>query len=201
MGGSSGVYKVRDNTYIGFVRMSFSSDFRDELNVKYNIDRLYSRHNDFDLKGNWDFKFSIKKTDTDSLIANKTVTTEGINLTIEKLTFTPMSTIIHYSQQITEEALEGYFGAYTVLVEVKDDLGHVYSGQDNGGSGTDILMNFTATYEKIDKDATKLIVTSKVDFEVLGEDGHRTKSVPTSSKVMKRKYWITCGKKEPCLKK
>ncbi|HHV82640.1 MAG TPA: DUF4179 domain-containing protein, partial [Tepidanaerobacter syntrophicus] len=26
---------------------------------------------------------------------------------------------------------------------------------------------------KIDKDATKLIVTPKVEFEVLGEDGHR----------------------------
>ena len=172
MGGSSGVYKVKDNTYIGFTRMSIS-EAGDELNVKYNIDRLHNSKDDFDIKGNWDFKFNIKKTDTDILMANKSVTQEGIKLNVEKITFTPMSTIIHYSQQIPEEVLAGYFDGYTELVEVKDDLGHIYSGQENGGSGENTLMKFSSTYEKIDKNATKLIITPKVSFSVLGEDGHR----------------------------
>jgi hypothetical protein len=177
MTGSSGVYQVGDKTYIGFIRISID-EVREELNVKYNIDRLYSRLNnskgDFNIKGNWDFKFNIKKTDTDILMANKGAIKDGVKVNVDKITFTPMSTIIHYSQQIPKEVLEGYFGAYTVLAEVKDDLGNVYSGEGNGGSGKRTLMNFTATYEKVDKNATKLIITPKVGFEVLGEDGHRT---------------------------
>lgn len=172
MGGSGGVYKVKDNTYIGFIRISIS-EAGDELNVKYNIDRLHNSNDDFDIKGNWDFKFNIKKTDTDILMANKSVAQEGIKLNVEKITFTPMSTIIHYSQELSQEVLEGYFDGYTELVEVRDDLGHVYSGQENGGSGVDTLMKFSSTYEKIDKNATKLIITPKVSFSVLGEDGHR----------------------------
>lgn len=171
MGGSSGIYKVRENTYIGFTRMSIN-EARDELNVNYNIDRVYNNDN-CDIKGNWDFGFKIKKTDADILIANKGVSAEGINLNVEKVTFTPMSTIIHYSQQVSKEAMDGYDGAYTVLMEVKDDLGNVYSGVENGGSGTDTLMNFTSTYEKIDQNATKLIITPKIEFSVLGEDGNR----------------------------
>ena len=172
MTGSGGVYKVRENTYIGFIRMSLSEDY-DELNIKYKIDRLHNYQDDFDIKGNWAFKFNIKKTDTDILMANKSVTKEGININVEKITFTPMSTIIHYSQHILEEELEGYFSAHTMLVEVKDELGNVYSGEGNGGSGTKTLMNFTATYGKIDKNATNLIITPKVEFNVLSEDGHR----------------------------
>lgn len=172
MTGSSGVHKVRDNTYIGFIRLSFSEAY-DELNVKYKIDRLLNYNNDFDIKGNWSFKFNVEKTDTDILIANKSVTQEGVCINVEKITFTPMSTIIHYSQQIPEEVLEGYFGASTVLVEVKDDLGNIYSGQGNGGSGTKTLMNWTSTYGKIDPKATKLSITPKVEFEVLGENGQR----------------------------
>ena len=171
MAGSSGVYKVRDNTYIGFTRMSIDQ-VKDQLDVELIVDSVKD-FEDLDIKGDWKFKFNLKKTDTDIMIANKSVEKEGINLNIEKITFTPMSTIIHYSQQASDEALGEYHSIYTELVEVKDDLGNVYVGEGNGGSGTKALMNWTSTYEKIDKNATKLIITPKVEFSVLGEDGHR----------------------------
>ncbi|GAQ25666.1 DUF4179 domain-containing protein [Tepidanaerobacter syntrophicus] len=171
MTGSSGIYKVNENTYIGFMRMTMDKVF-DELDVRLKFDNI-TNHKDLDIKGKWAFNFNIKKTDTDILVANKGVTKDGATVKIDKITFTPMSTIIHYSQQVPEEAIKGYFGAYTSLVEVKDDLGNVYSGEGNGGSGTKNLMKFSSTYGKIDKDATKLIITPKVEFEVLGEDGHR----------------------------
>lgn len=172
MTGSSGVYKASENAYIGFIRMSIDKVY-DELNVRLKFDEITNYKNDFNIKGNWAFRFNIKKTDTDILMANKGVTKDEVTVNVDKITFTPMSTIIHYSQHIPEEALEGYFGAYTMLVEVKDDLGNVYSGEDNGGGGTQNLMKFSSTYEKIDKNATKLIITPKVEFEVLGEDEHR----------------------------
>lgn len=171
MSGSSGVYRVNENTYIGFMRMTLD-EIRDELNVRLKFDNI-TNHKDLDIKGKWAFKFNIKKTDTDILMTNKGVEKDGVTVNIDKIIFTPMSTIIHYSQQVTEDEMKGYFSAYTMLVEVKDDLGNVYSGEGNGGSGTDSLMKFSSTYEKIDKNATKLIITPKVEFEVLGEDEHR----------------------------
>lgn len=171
MSGSSGIYKVTENTYIGFIRMSIDEVY-DELNVKLLFDDI-TDHKNLDIKGKWAFRFNIKKTDTDILMANKGVTKDEVTVNVDKITFTPMSTIIHYSQHIPEEALEGYFGAYTNLVEVKDDLGNVYSGEGNGGGGSQNLMKFSSTYEKINENATKLIITPKVEFEVLGEDEHR----------------------------
>ena len=100
--GSSGVYKMRENTYIGFVRMSLSEAY-DEINVKYNIDRLNNHKDDFDIKGNWDFKFNINKTDSDILMANKSATKDGVNVNVEKFTFKPMSTIIHYSHRFRKK--------------------------------------------------------------------------------------------------
>jgi hypothetical protein len=35
-----------------------------------------------------------------------------------------MSTIIHYSQQVSEETLKRYNDVYTAFVEFKDDLGN-----------------------------------------------------------------------------
>lgn len=171
MAGSSGAHKVKENTYIGFTRMSID-EVKEELNVKLEFDKV-GNFKDLDIKGNWDFKFNLKKTEGQNKIVNKSVEKEGVSINVEKITFTPMSTILHYKQQTSEEVMKGYHDAYIDLVEVKDDLGNVYKGEGNGGSGSKNIMNWSATYEKIDEKATKLIIKAKAEFSVLGEDGHQ----------------------------
>lgn len=174
MTGSSGVHKVSENTYVGFTRMSIDEP-KDDLNVKLKFEGIndYNDHNGLDINGNWGFKFNLKKSDADIMMINKSTTKEGVNLNIEKITFTPMSTILYYSQQVSDEELNGYHSVDTEIVEVKDDLGNVYSGEGDGGHGTKNIMNWTSTYEKIDENATKLIITPKAEFNVLAKDGQR----------------------------
>lgn len=171
MTGSSGVYKVKENTYVGFTRMSID-EAKEDLNVKLKFEGV-NNHNDLDINGDWSFKFNLKKSDADIMMVNKSTTKEGVNLNIEKITFTPMSTILYYSQQVSEEELNGYHSVDINLVEVKDDLGNVYSGEGDGGYGTKNIMNWTSTYEKIDENATKLIITPKAEFTVLAKNGQR----------------------------
>lgn len=171
MGGSSGAHKVKENTYVGFTRMSID-EVKEEINVNLKFDKI-GNFKDLDIKGNWDFKFNLKKIEGQNKIVNKSVEKNGINLNLEKITFTPISTILQYKQQTSEEAMKGYHNVYIDLVEVKDDLGNVYKGEGNGGSGSKNIMNWSATYEKIDEKATKLIIKAKAEFGVLGEDGHQ----------------------------
>ncbi|HHX87035.1 MAG TPA: DUF4179 domain-containing protein [Firmicutes bacterium] len=172
MSGSSGIFRADENSYIGFTKRTLDEVY-DELRVGLKFDHITNYKGDVDIKGKWAFKFNIKKTDTDILMANKGVTKDGIRVNVDKVTFTPMSTIIHYSQQIPDEVLEGYFDAYTALIDVKDDLGNVYSGEGNGGGGTRNLMRFSSTYGKLHKDASKLIITPRVELNVIGEDENR----------------------------
>ncbi len=172
MSGSSGIFRAAQNTYIGFTRMTLDKGY-DELGVKLKFDRITNYKGDLDIRGKWAFQFTIKKTDTDILMVNKGVTKDGIRVNVDQITFTPMSTIIHYSQQAPDGVLEGYFDAYTELIRIEDDLGHIYGGEGNGGGGTKNLMRFSYTSEKLHEDARQLIITPRIELNVIGEDEHR----------------------------
>lgn len=171
MGGASGAHKVKENTYVGFTRVSID-EVKEELNVKLEFDKV-GNFKDLDIKGNWNFEFNLKKIEGESKIVNRSVEKAGVSINVEKITFTPMSTILYYSQKVSKEAMKGYDDTYMELIEVKDDLGNVYKGEGNGGSGSKDIINWSATYEKIDERATKLIIKAKADFGVIGEDGHQ----------------------------
>lgn len=174
MSGSSGVYKVKDkdNTYVGFTRLSLQ-DAENELDVSFKIRKLHSLSNDTEIKGKWDFKFRINKIDGNIKTVNKSIEKNGVKFTLENIVTTPIGTIISYNQQNIGEDVKKYDEAYVSLVEVKDDLGNVYKGEENGGGGTKDNMNFSSTYGKINPNATKLIITPKVELSVIGEDGNR----------------------------
>ncbi|MEC2450909.1 DUF5643 domain-containing protein, partial [Bacillus cereus] len=56
---------------------------------------------------------------------------------------------------------------------VKDDLGNIYSGEGNGGSGNDPYnIHWSATFQKLNENATKLIVTPRVHLRVHTPENH-----------------------------
>ncbi|MHA4116709.1 DUF5643 domain-containing protein, partial [Bacillus cereus] len=60
-----------------------------------------------------------------------------------------------------------------VELTVKDDLGNIYSGEGNGGSGNDPYnIHWSATFQKLNENATKLIVTPRVHLRVHTPENH-----------------------------
>ncbi|MBS4191992.1 hypothetical protein KHA94_17645 [Bacillus sp. FJAT-49705] len=140
----------------------FSEADLDNVKVNWEIGSITIPENDKEIKGDWDFAFSIDATESKSSLIGQSVKEKGVQVNIEKISVTPVSFVMYYDQVVSEEIRNKWQGTYVDL-EIKDDLGNVYTGEGNGGSGKDgYYMSWSKTFEKLNPNATKLIVTPHV---------------------------------------
>lgn len=59
---------------------------------------------------------------------------ESAKVRIDSITKTNASCTVNFSDVLTKEMTEKWFSSY-LYVEVRDDLGNIYKGQENGGTG------------------------------------------------------------------
>lgn len=185
MTGGSEIRKVGDNTYIG-QDDSTIHDEKDEVSCKLNISEILATgENDSDVKisGKWNFDFNLKAIPSEKQIINKGTEKDGIKANIDSITKTSMSFIVNYSQVVPDELKDKWFNM-GLEIEIKDDLGNIYKGQGNGGYGNvkENTMYWSKTFGKLDKNATKLIITPKIHLSNSGggasfdKDGNETET-------------------------
>jgi hypothetical protein len=164
--GSSHIEKIGKNTYIGQYNISNIEQGKDEISCKLNIrtiDVQGGKSGDFDLDGKWDFNIHLKAIESDKEIINKGIEKEGISVNIDSVSKTKMSFIINYSDRVPKELIDKWL--FTPLnIEAKDDLGNIYTGVSNGGHGDGENMTYSTTFGKLDENATKLIITPKMNL-------------------------------------
>lgn len=105
---------------------------------------------------------------------NETSEKEGIKVNIDKMEVTPMSFIVFFNQE-ESKALRSIWDSADVELEIKDDLGNRYAGEGNGGTGTVAephKSSWSATFQKLNENATKLIVTPHVHLQVHTPENH-----------------------------
>ncbi len=198
MTGSSHISKIDDYHYVGLDRITPTGLTSENIDLKWKINKLLLIDMDKEIKGNWKFAFSLKATDSQIQLTNQSVEQNGVTVNIEKVAFTPMSFIVHYNQKANQQVQDNWHRA-DVELEIKDDLGHVYSGEGNGGSGQDkYAMNWSKTFEKLDPNATKLIVTPHVSFRIhnasnsggveITKDGEKKIPIPAKSGVGQEEF-------------
>jgi hypothetical protein len=92
---------------------------------------------------------------------------------VDEITVTPMSFIVYFDQVVTEKVRKKWDGV-DASIEVKDDLGNSYSGKGNGGSGDKEGYNtsWSKTFEKLDQNATKLIITPHLSLYEYTSENH-----------------------------
>lgn len=197
--GSSYITQIDEHHYIGLDKITPSGFMSETAHIKWKLDSILRTDTGEKIKGNWKFAFSLPATDSQVQLTNQSIEQNGVTLNIEKIAFTPMSFIVHYNQMANQQVQDKWHEAYIEL-EIKDDLGNVYSGEGNGGSGTDIYtMNWSKTFEKLNPNATKLIVTPHVTFRIHDEmnsggveisaDGTEKKSsIPTKTGVGQEEF-------------
>ena len=183
MTGGSRIKKVSENTYIGQDNKTIHEE-KNEVTCKLNFREIIpTGENDShaEVSGKWDFDFNLKAIENNTQIVNKVTEKDGIKAIIDSISKTSMSFSIDYSQNVPKELYDNWFWM-SLDIEVKDDLGNVYKGEGNGGHGNvnDTIMNLRKTFGKLDKKATKLIITPRMDLSNTGggvsvdENGNET---------------------------
>ncbi|OED04887.1 DUF4179 domain-containing protein [Bacillus cereus] len=174
-GGSSNVIKVGEGKYVGMTTMSgHGSERLDVANVWWDIEAIELDYEGNVIKGNWNFALSLKAMDSKEVKVNGVSENELIKVNIDKMEVTPMSFIVFYNQE-ESKALRRIWDSADVELEIKDDLGNQYAGEGNGGTGTVAephKSSWSTTFQKLNKNATKLIVTPHVNLRVHTPENH-----------------------------
>lgn len=171
--GSIRLSRVKENQYIGLITSSIYNHQNTGIaHVKWNLRTIMNPETGEKIKGNWNFALSLQAIDNQEQLIGQSVSQDGIKVLIEKLAITPVSFIVYYNQEVAESFRKQWHDA-VVTLEIQDDLGNIYSGEENGGTGKDAYdMNWSATFEKLDSRATKLIISPRVTFRSHDSDNH-----------------------------
>ncbi|MFI8708933.1 DUF4179 domain-containing protein [Bacillus sp. NPDC077411] len=164
MSGSNGIKKVDEHKYVGLLTASnLEATTEDSVNMQWIIDSITISDTQKEIKGNWNFDLTLKATESKEKFIHSSVEQDGVKVSIEKLSISPMSFIISYKQEVSEYMKNRWDEVYVDL-RIKDDLGNSYAGEGNGSisdEGSNIL-NGSKTFQKINQNATKLIITPRV---------------------------------------
>ncbi|MEH6852541.1 MULTISPECIES: DUF5643 domain-containing protein [Bacillus] len=131
--------------------------------MQWNIECITNTNTGKEIKGNWNFDFTLKATESKEKLIHSSVERDGVKVSIEKLSVSPMSFIVSYKQEVSEYMKNRWDEVYVDL-RIKDDLGNSYAGEGNGSirDESSYTLNGSKTFQKINPNATKLIITPHV---------------------------------------
>lgn len=173
-GGGNQISKVDKNNYVGVWKETpHKLKKTDKVNVSWNIESIRNANSEEKLSGSWTFSFSLKALESHTQVVGSSAERDGLKVTVSKMVFTPMSFIVYYDQLVSEEIRNKWDGV-DIDIEIKDDLGNLYRGNGNAGSGDreGYNINWSKTFEKLDPNATKLVVTPHVRLYEYTADNH-----------------------------
>lgn len=159
-GYSGGVKNLTDNRILGTTEIILD----DTLPNNFKFDMMFDK---FDgTSGDWIFKFDITKAelDKDAKIyeTNKSVAFNNYKFDVDKVTLTPLNTLISISSNSENQIPSSFFDFWIVLDDKGNEL--IQSAGTNIGPNT---MNTTAVYSRTDKNINALtLIPFRKDGEV-----------------------------------
>lgn len=161
--GLSTISKVGENRYVGLYQTTDVTDrTSDVVGITWDLSSIVNTDTKEESKGDWEFAFSLNATVSEALLSGQSAEQGGVKVSVEKISIAPMSFIVYYDQNVSEIVRSKWQGV-DVELQIKDDLGNAYSGQINGGVGSDSYnISWNETFGKLDPNASKLIVTPRV---------------------------------------
>ncbi|MCM3737048.1 DUF4179 domain-containing protein [Bacillus cytotoxicus] len=162
--GSDGIKKVDEHKYVGLLTASsIKATTEDSVNVQWNIESITNSDTQKEIKGNWNFNFTLKAIESKEKLIRSSVEQDGVKVTIEKLFISPMSFIVSYKEEVSEFMKNRWDDVYVDL-RIKDDLGNNYAGEGKGTirDESSYMVNGSKTFQKLNPNATKLIITPHI---------------------------------------
>ncbi|MCG3087286.1 DUF4179 domain-containing protein [Sporosarcina cyprini] len=156
--GNHDIKKVNGTHYAGITQATLYTDHRVEKgSFNFIISGIQPDEGIDPIKVNWNFQFDLHATDNQEQLVDLKSDKNDVTVTVKRIVYTPMSFLIFYNEVITTELLREW-DFISIDIIVKDDLGHIYENEHNGGFGLTHVRH-TSTFEKLHPDATRLIVT------------------------------------------
>ncbi|OEH93635.1 DUF4179 domain-containing protein [Bacillus solimangrovi] len=164
--GTTQIAKIDNNTYVGLETISnVDGEIATAANVKWEINSFFNRETKKQYNGKWKFDFAINALDNKMIVVNDSTEQNGVKITVEKILVTPMSFIVYYNEKIDENVINKWDDIDANRFELKDDLGNSYLSEYNSGwRDGEYKTNWSRTFETIDPNATKLIISPKATF-------------------------------------
>ncbi|WP_025785372.1 DUF4179 domain-containing protein [Sporosarcina sp. D27] len=172
-GTSTALQKVDDHKYVGMVTSTpHLKSPQDTVKVTWAPQSIDNMDTMEELKGDWHFQFTLEAITGDGQDVTQSVAGEGIEVTIDTIRFTDISTVIEYSQTVESFIADQWEWATADLL-ITDDLGNEYLSNGNGGfSENGQNYKWSTTIKKVDEQATKLIFTPEIILSEGSGNGH-----------------------------
>lgn len=162
-GTTSPLQKVGDRKYVGLVSSTPILDKpQDTIHVSWSPRSIDNYDTMEGIEGKWDFQFTLKAVTGAGQDVKQSVANEGIEVTLDSISYTDISTVIEYSQTVKPSVAKKWEWITTDLL-IKDNLGNEYLSNGNGGvseHGQD--YKWSTTIKKVDQQASVLIITPEV---------------------------------------
>lgn len=168
--GSKMSEKVSENEYAVVDIMYLMNGKRHEqVNIKWKgerIRRIYNEKEQEPIEGNWNFEFTLEALEAETReFDDLTTKGEWINVTLRKMTTTPVATNFYLSKRLDKDLPQWEDEWETAFVDyiVTDDIGNEYNVMYNAGFGESkflMLERFSTTV--LDEEATSITITPVV---------------------------------------
>lgn len=168
--GSTLIEKINDNEYaVVDITYLMNGKRHDQVNVKWigeSIRRVKNEKEQDPIEGKWHFEFTLDALEAETR-EFKGLTTKGewINVTLRKMTTTPVATNFYLSIRLDKDLpqWEGEWETAFVDYLVSDDLGNEYNVMYNSGFGESrflLLERFSTTV--LHEEAASITITPVV---------------------------------------
>lgn len=162
-GTASPLQKVEDRKYVGLITSTpILDDPLDTIQVSWSPRSIDNYDTMGEIKGEWDFEFELEAVTGNGQDVKQSVTDDGIEVSLDAIRYTDISTVIEYSQTVKPSVTEKWEWVTTDLL-IQDNLGNEYLSNGNGGfseHGQD--YKWSTTIKKVDQQASALIITPEV---------------------------------------
>lgn len=179
--GSGTLQKISDMKYVGIEKITphFEKNIPNELEVSWQPKSFIDHLNKTEVKGDWDFNFTISRLDNDVQLVNQSITNNGVTVLVESLERNALSTVIKFQAVVEEDILKQWPFVSVQFGTVKDDLGNTYIVDGNGGTSHDNGVTFKSsdTIKSIAPNAKSLILTPIAHFSIGSGKGLEAKEM------------------------
>lgn len=185
-GTTTALKKVSDTQYVGMVTSTPIFDNKhNEVTVNWQPGSIVNQDTMNEVKGNWKFHFTLKEVQGDVQTVGQSSAENGVEVWINEIRSTDISTVIEYNQKVNTSVLEEWEWVTTDL-EVVDNLGNKYRVNSNGGySEEEQNFYWSATLQNVDKNATSLIFKPEVVWSKEGKE-HKSFTLDPIEVILKK---------------
>ena len=177
-GGSSitSIDKIDDGLYAGMIIVipMFDKD-RDNLQITWQPKEIINQDTNETFEGDWTFSFKLDELPVTSQHIALTSVNDPVQIKINRVDFTELSTTMHYEYNIDASIMKNYPLSSINFVEAVDNFGNKHEIHGSGGVMTDDGhgYNWSFSFYNLPEDVTSLTVSSEMHYVLLsGNEVH-----------------------------